>query len=238
MIIAIANQKGGIGKTTTAQAFLELLRAKGFRALGIDLDTQGNLTDFMGRSGNAVKVANLLQGKAKPLDAIEQDFIAGDYLTMMGAKSATPQQVAHIIEEASRDYPFSIIDTPVTIDTLTLGALLACDAVIIPTTADGGALMGIKALSKAIEAARKANPRLKAVYVLFVRFDKRKVLDRQLREQYEARSPHKTLRATIRQSNPIREAQTMQEPLMSVRSSSGMKDYSEALKEVLEDMKQ
>ena len=96
--------------------------------------------------------------------------------------------------------------------------------------------MGIKALSKAIEAARKPNPRLKAVYVLFVRFDRRKVLDRQLREQYEARSPYKTLKATIRQCNPIREAQTMQEPLISVKASNGMKDYEEALKEVLEDL--
>lgn len=238
MILAIANQKGGIGKTTTAQAFLELLRASGHRALGIDLDTQGNLTDFMGRAGNKAKIAHILKGQCKPLDAIEQDFMAGDYLTMIEAKGATPQQVKAIIEEASGDYPYSIIDTPVTIDTLTLGALLACDAVIIPTTADGGALMGIKALSKAIEAAKKANPRLKAVYVLFVRYDGRKVLDRQLREQYEARSPYKTLKTAIRQSNQIREAQTMQSPLMGARASNGMKDYKEALKEILEDLGQ
>lgn len=237
MIIAIANQKGGIGKTTTAQAFLELLRAKGGKVLGIDLDTQGNLTDFVNRGENAAKVAHILKGKVKPKAAIEGDFIAGDYLTMIEAKNATPQQVAQIVTEASAGYPFTIIDTPVTIDTLTLGALLACDCVIIPTTADGGALMGIKALGKAIETAKKANPRLKSVYVLFVRFDRRKVLDRQLREAYEAKSQFKTLKAAIRQCNPIREAQTMQEPLMSVKASNGMKDYAEALKEILGDLK-
>ena len=237
MILAIANQKGGIGKTTTAQAFLELLREGGSKALGIDLDTQGNLSAFMGRAGNKAKVAQALEGKIKPLDAIEGDFIAGDYLTMQAAKGATPKQVAALIEEASGGYPFCVVDTPVTIDTLTLGALLACDALIIPTTADGGALMGINALANAIDAAKRANKRLKAVYVLFVKFDKRKILDRQLKEQYEARSPYKTLTTAIRQSNPIREAQTMLEPLMSAKASNGMKDYRSALSEILEGLK-
>jgi chromosome partitioning protein len=173
-----------------------------------------------------------MKGATKPKDAISQDFIAGDYMTMLEAKRSTPKRVAEMIAEACEGYEYAVIDTPVTIDTITLGVLLACDSVIIPTTADGGALKGIEALSGAIESAKKVNKSLRAIYVLFVRYDKRKVLDRQLKETFEQRTPYRCFKTAIRQANPIREAQTMQEPLLSARHSTAMRDYRAVLTEM------
>jgi chromosome partitioning protein len=231
-VITIANQKGGIGKTTTAQALIEGLRKKGYKVLGIDLDTQANLTQAMHREGANLFLADLLAGKTAKA-VIESDFIASDYRTTKAEKEATAQTIKQALAPISKGYDFIIIDTPPKIDTLTLSALIASGEVVITATADSFAISGMKTLLTAIESAKERNSALKLSGVLFVRFNERSVLNRQIRLGL-VKTGVKVFDATIRESVAIREAQAMQEPLFEyAKDSRALQDYERFVNELI-----
>lgn len=235
-IYTIANQKGGIGKTTTAQALIEILRAKGFKVLGIDLDTQANLSAAMKQSGNGA--ADLIRG-GDITAVIKDDFIAASFLVMPEAKKIKAFDLAGSLAKVAGLYDFVIIDTPPLIDTLTMGALLASDRLIITATTDSFSIAGAKEAIKAASSASKINKRFKGAGVLFVKYSARSILSRDLKEGFEKQARAlgvSVYSSAIRESVAVREAQALRLPLIEhARNSNAIKDYRAFVAEILKE---
>ncbi len=240
-IITISNSKGGIGKTTTAQALYEILKAKGYKVLGIDLDTQGNFTQVTNHQGNQNTIVDLIKGKHIK-DVIEADFISCTYSIMNIDGSEYKASFLRDSLKGLKGYDFCIIDTPPRIDRLTLTAFVASDYVISTATADGLAIQGVADMLKAVASAKKSNRKLKPLGLLFVRYSPRSVLSKNIVEdmkQREDKTGLKVFDTTIRESIAIREAQYLGESLISyAKKSKAMKDYCAFADEALKAMKE
>ena len=180
-VIAIANQKGGVGKTTTANVLIAGLTAKGYRVLGIDLDAQSNLTTTLGASTKRTALG-VLTGEYEARDAIVTTE-TGDLIPSSNRLSnidlyledtGKEYKLKEVIEPIKKGYDFIIIDTPPALNTLTINALTACDYVIIPALADYYSLQGINELGKTIDTIRKyTNPNIKVAGILLTMFNAR-----------------------------------------------------------------
>ncbi len=230
--LCIINQKGGIGKTTTAQALIEGLRARGFKVLGIDLDSQCNLTSSMGNP-EATKTSYLMFTGAKAKDLIERDFISAGLDLIRVPLNANKGAIKNALK-GSLPYNFAIIDTPPKLDTLTLSAIMASDYAIITTSADSFAIEGV---NTALDAVATFNKSLKVLGVLLTKYNARATLNRVLREKMEADLNAKGVKVfdtTIRESVAIREAQAIGKPLFEyAKQSNAIKDYNALINEVL-----
>ena len=166
MIITVANQKGGQSKSTTAQAIANGATYKGKKALAIDLDPQGNLTFSMGGNAADAGAYDLITGRLKGAQKIQHtaqgDIItsspalAGADTTFTGAARITALQDA--IKPLARRYDVTVIDTPPTLGTMLINALVASDRVIIPITADMYSLQGLYLLAQTIREAKISTP--------------------------------------------------------------------------------
>ena len=167
-IIAISNQKGGIGKTTTATALTEALSISGYSVLLIDADPQGNATATAGIAANtnAPTLREVLTGTTPVQAAIVRSLtLQADILPSspmlsgidreLGDAPGKEYRMKETIAEQAAAYDFIIIDTPPALGTLTVNALTAADYLIIPTTADNYALAGIGQVYKTVRAVLK-----------------------------------------------------------------------------------
>ncbi len=233
--LTIANQKGGIGKTTTAQALIEILRAKGFRVLGVDLDTQANLTASTNHSGDGL--ADLLEG-GDISQSIKDDFIASSFRTMPAAKNLKRFDLKAHLDKVAGLYDFAIIDTPPLIDLLTMSALLASDRLIITATADSYAIAGALEIVKANATAAQVNAKLKSPVVLFVKYSPRYIMSRDLKDGFEKQAEALGVifaKQTIRESLAVREAEALRLPFLEhAAKSNAIKDYKNFVAELLE----
>ena len=172
-IVAIANQKGGVGKTTTAVNLSSCVAALGKKTLIVDLDPQGNTTTGYGIPKRSVEVGTyeLLIGEAEAKDAIRKtEFrtdvigsntrLAGAGLEMIdlpGRESRLRKALASV----QKDYDFIFVDCPPSLDLLTLNGLCACDSVLIPIQCEYYALEGLSELISTLKTIRKKyNPYL------------------------------------------------------------------------------
>ena len=185
-IIAVANQKGGVGKTTTAVNLAAALARMPRRVLLVDMDPQGNATMGSGVDKRELdaSVCEVLLGEADAGEAIVRtaedfDLLPGNIdltaaeIRLMGIEGRE-RQLARALEPVAGDYDFVIIDCPPALSLLTLNALTAADSVIVPMQCEYYALEGISALVDTIEAIRGSlNPRLEIEGVLRTMFDVR-----------------------------------------------------------------
>ena len=182
-IIAISNQKGGVAKTTTAQALSAILKERGFKVLAIDFDPQGNLSDSIGALTEetstiyevltqASTITETIQ-KLPAFDIIPADIIlasAEQTLSQMGKE----YRLKEAIEPIKNQYDYIVIDTPPSLAILTVNAFTAADEIIVPTTAGKFAVKGIKELYNTVGIVRKyCNSKLKISGILFTKFDPR-----------------------------------------------------------------
>lgn len=244
MIIAICNQKGGVGKTATAQAIATGAAALGRKTLAVDLDAQGNLSFCMGGNAADMGAYELIKGQATTAQVIQKteqgDIItASDRLaladtTFTGAERTTA--LKSCLQPLKKKYDVIVIDCPPALNTLLLSALEAADKVIIPLTADMLALQGLYQLRQTISEAQRRNKGLTIGGALFTRHNTRTVLARDLTEVITDKCKELDIPVydtTICESVAIREAQTQRESIFTYApKSKPAKDYMQLIKEI------
>jgi len=251
--IAIINQKGGVGKSTTASAIGAGFIREGARALFVDLDPQCNLGYLMRADITGLttpSALDVLQGNATAADAIQktdQGDIVAAAPSLAGADvvlTATGKEyrLREALETLAGQYDFCVIDTPPALGILTVNALTACNGCIIPAQADFLSLQGIGQLHKTIETVRKyCNPGLKVFGIVLTRYNARAVISREvtaMMEETAAALQTKVYKTRIRECTAIKEAQAMRQSVFDYSpKSNASTDYSKLLKEIREDRK-
>jgi len=199
-IVAIANQKGGVGKTTTAVNLAASVAATGRRVLLVDIDPQGNASSGVGYPASRVELSNYvaLIGEVAFGDCIRPTdittlWIAPSSADLYGAEielATLPERESKLktcLDSVAHGYDYVIIDCPPSLGLLTLNALVAADAVVVPMQAEYYSLEGLGGLVRTIEQVKKSlNPRLHLEGVLFCMYDPRTRLSNQVRSEVEA----------------------------------------------------
>lgn len=246
-IITVTNQKGGAGKTTTAATLAAGLSLKGYKALLIDLDPQGNLTYTAGATASGATALGVLTGEVKAQDAIQHTG-GGDIIASSKALSGADAFIAdtgkeyklkEALESLQGLYDYCIIDTPPALGILTINALTACNSVIIPAQADIYSLQGIEQLAETMKPVKKyCNPALQIEGIVLTRYSPRSVLSREvaeLAEQLAAKLGTRLFKATIRESVTVKEAQISQQTLYSYSPKAKVtEDYTALIAELLD----
>jgi chromosome partitioning protein len=245
-IFGLINQKGGVGKSTTALALGAGLSLKGFKVLFVDLDAQGNLTHTLGASNDGPTAIDILAKEATSAEAIHKgqrwDYIAGSP-ALAGADMILTQtgkefRLKESLESIKENYDYIVIDTPPALGILTINALAACDGVIIPAQADIYSLQGIGQLYGTIKTVRQyCNQNLRIMGILLTRYSPRSILSRDIAEMIEQTASQletKVYKTTIREAVAIKEAQARQQDIYSYApKGKATMDYKSFVEEVL-----
>lgn len=245
-IIAIINQKGGVGKSTTAQAIGAGLILKGFSVLFIDLDYQGNLSYTMGASTNGYNALGVLERPETAKEEI-QHTPSGDIIAsspkLAGADklledTGKEYRLKEALESLQGLYDYIVIDTPPALGILTINALTACTGAIIPAQADPYSLQGIVQLHGTIETVRKyCNPSLSVMGIVITRYNARSTIRREVAEMLEQTAEQlqtKLYTTKIRECVSIVEAQAVKKPIYSYAPrSNATADYKALVGEII-----
>ena len=248
--ISVSTQKGGVGKTTTAQAIAQGLAKRGYRVLMVDLDgQQAGLTSVMGASISGRTAYDVLRGGCPIMDAIQhtpQGDIVARSPKLEGLESeirARKEDRLRIALEGLEGYDWVIIDTPPASGVLVDNALTAADGVVIPTMADVMGLYSLEQFIKTVSDIRKyTNPELRILGILITRYNSRGTITRQIVETLEARAENlgtKVYGAKIRECIAIKEDQATQSNLYTRGTKyNSVQDYSALVDEIMEQFKE
>ena len=183
--IAVLSQKGGTGKTTTVRTLTDVFRRSGVRTLAVDLDPQGNLSDYFDLSPDVEPtIADVLSGRASALEAIHEDMIPANLSLaeaelMLGGKMGRELTLRRALAKLPDEYDVILVDCPPSLGLLTVNALVAADRALLTAEAQYFALQGVEQAMEVVELARDGlNPQLSLVGVLLNRADMRTVHSR------------------------------------------------------------
>lgn len=249
--IAVINQKGGVGKSTTSSAIGGGFMLEGAKVLYVDLDPQCNLSYLMEADISGLTQASaldVLQGSASAAQAV-QHTAQGDVIAaspaLAGADivlTATGKEyrLKEALEALAGLYDYCVIDTPPALGVLTINALTACQGCIIPAQADFLSLQGIGQLHGTIETVRKyCNPGLKVYGIVLTRYSARAVISREVSAMMEATAATlqtRLYKTRIRECTAIKEAQAMRKSIYAYAPrSNASADYTALVKEILEE---
>lgn len=246
-IIAIANQKGGVGKTTTAINLAASLAANDLKILVLDADPQGNCTTGLGITKNGQPtVYNVLVEDLHLSEAIVQTEFDGLYIVpsdknLVAANlelvdvADRESKLKTSLESVSDQYSYVLIDCPPALDLLTLNALVAADSVLIPIQCEFFALEGVSHLIDTIDRVRESFGReLKIEGVLLTMYDDRNNLTKQVAQDLREFFQEEVFQTVIPRSIRLAEAPSHGKPILSydVRSR-GAESYIQLAKEIL-----
>jgi len=229
--IAVLSQKGGTGKTTTVRTLTDVFRRVGLEVLVVDLDPQGNLSDYFDVDPEvSPTIGDVLGGRAKVAEAVRDGILPANLSLaeaelMLAGKMGRELTLKRALKPIKDDYDLILLDCPPSLGLLTVNALVAADHALLTTEAQYFALQGVEQALEVIELARDGlNPDLGWLGVVFNIADMR---TRHSREAYETLQEHigtKLLKATVRQSIAYAESAELAISILDHRPDLGA-DY-------------
>lgn len=247
-IVAVANQKGGVGKSTTVVNLSAYLGSIGKKVLCVDMDAQGNTTSGFGIKKKSVKntVYDILMGECRISDAIiKTDFknvsvivstsdLAGGEIELIQLDNRANRLKMHLLT-VKNDYDYIFIDCPPSLNLLTLNGLCASDTVIIPLQCEFYSLEGLSQLVETIRLVKQRyNPTIDIEGILFTMFDGRLNLTNQVVHEVKKHFPKKMFRTVIPRNVRLSEAPSFGKPVMYYDSlSRGAEAYQQLGNEFL-----
>ena len=250
-VICVTNQKGGVGKTTTAVNLSYYLAKEKNRVLVIDFDPQGNATSGFGIDKEKLKntMTEVMLGVAKLGEAI-----VGTKFKNLDVAPTTPQlanaeveltkmskrfvQLREAIKTVESDYNYIIIDSPPSLSLLTVNGMIASDYLLLPVQTEFYALEGVVQLLESMKLVRKVNPKLSLLGVVATMYDKRTSLSVQVLQEIKKYFKDKTFETAIPRNVRIAEAPSHGVPVGDYdKFSKGARAYKDLTKEVIERTK-
>lgn len=240
-IIAVANQKGGVGKSTTVVNLAAYLGSRGFKVLCIDSDPQGNTTTAFGvkKKSASASTYDVIIGKARIQEAIIEtafdnvsivpatESLAGCEIELSNLENNRMKRLKMQILTCREDYDYIFIDCPPALGLITINALVACDAIIVPMLAEFFALEGLSQLVNTIKIVKtNYNPSLSIEGIVFTMFDSRLNVANDVVAEVEKYFPDKVFSTKIPRNVRLSEAPSHGKPVMYYdKSSKGAEAY-------------
>ena len=246
-IISIINQKGGVGKTTTAVNLAAFLADKGYKTMLVDADSQGNATSGLSKDAELEETLYdvllddvsieeaVVKTDIKKLSILPASIdLAGAEIEMVSVEKRE-FLMKRKLDQVRDKYDFILIDCPPSLGLMTLNALVASQEILIPIQAEFYALEGLSQLVKTVQVVtRKLNPGLSILGILLTMFDGRTNLSLQVADEVKKYFGNKVFRTVIPRSVKLSEAPSFGEPILTYApKSKGAEAYKKLCREVI-----
>jgi chromosome partitioning protein len=245
--IAIANQKGGCGKTTTAVCLALCLKDMGNQVLVTDMDPQGSTTQSLYPNresiehtvyellmdSDTVPVSSVLTKIDDGLDLLPADVILSTAEQLLSGRSERESRLRKVLGRVENDYDYVIIDSPPNIGILTFNALMAADEVIIPVDPSLFSLQGVSRVADALDLLENINGHSTTYRVLATMYDSRTRISRELLAALKSSYKESSFRTIIRNNVTLKESTGFGVPITHYRGSRGFSDYRSLANEIV-----